>query len=60
MEATGLDMTKNEIDKKLVEVLVTIWLEHFMNKPHDLCSDDAGFLLAAHVERAKKELYGSK
>ena len=53
-------MTENEIDKQLIDLLVTIWLEHFMNKPHDLCSDDAGFLLYAHIERAKKELDGSK
>ena len=48
-------MTEHEIDKKLVDLLVKIWLEHFMNKPHDLCTDDAGFLLTAHLERARKE-----
>ena len=49
-------MNEVEINELGFELLVKVWLEHFMNKPHNLCVDDAGFLLMAHVERARKEL----
>jgi hypothetical protein len=48
-------MNDNEIDKAALDLMVKIWLEHFMNKPHNLSESDAGFLLNAYFDQAKKE-----